>query len=124
MAKNFRVKISPEADRDLENIAFWIAKETGLFGTALRYTQRIRSLIESLCVFPQRGTRRDDLSPGLRIIGFERRVALVFKIVDDTIQIVRVFYGGRDLAALLNENAALPGGESGAHDDSDFDEDD
>lgn len=124
MAKNFRVKISPEADRDLENIAFWIAKETGLFGNALRYTHRIRSFIKSLCVFPQRGTRRDDLSPGLRIIGFERRVAIVFKLVDDTILIVRVFYGGRDLAALLNENAALPGGESGAHDDGDVDEDD
>ena len=80
--------------------------------------------IQNLIIFPQRGTCRDDLSPGLRIIGFERRVAIVFKLVDDTILIVRVFYGGRDLAALLNENAALPGGESGAHDDGDFDEDD
>ena len=108
----------------MENIAFWIAKETGLFGIALRYTHRIRSFIKSLCVFPQRGTRRDDLSPGLRIIGFERRVAIVFKLVDDTILIVRVFYGGRDLAALLNANAALSGGASCALDDGNFDEDD
>ena len=122
--RKFRLSYRSNARDDLDSLYDWIVDNQGSTIIADRYLARLDQFIQNLIIFPQRGTRRDDLSPGLRIIGFERRVALVFKIVDDTIQIVRVFYGGRDLAALLNENAALPGGESGAHDDSDFDEDD
>ncbi len=37
---------------------------------------RIEKACRSLSEFPERGTRRDDLRPGLRVIGFERRVAI------------------------------------------------
>jgi hypothetical protein len=39
-------------------------------------------------MFPERGRRRDDLRPGLRIIGFGRRVTIAFHVAD---------YAGRDL---------------------------
>ena len=50
----------------------------------------------SLATFPQRGTKRDDLAPGIRIIGFERRATIAFRVEDDTVRIVRIFYGGRN----------------------------
>jgi toxin ParE1/3/4 len=52
-------------------------------------------------MFPERGRRRDDLRPGLRIIGFGRRVTIAFHVTGDRITIDRVLYGGRDLTQVL-----------------------
>ena len=53
-----------------------------------------------------------------------RTLRIAFEIIDDTIFIVRAFYGGRNLAHFLNENAALPSGESGDGYDSAFNKND
>jgi toxin ParE1/3/4 len=50
----------------------------------------------SLSVFPKRGARRDDLRPGLRILGFERRAAIALQATAETVVILRILYGGRD----------------------------
>lgn len=34
----------------------------------------------SLSEFPERGSRRDAVRPGLRILGFERRVVIAFSV--------------------------------------------
>ncbi len=47
--------------------------------------------------FPERGTRRDDIRPGLRILGFERRATIVFQVAKREVVIVRILYGGRNL---------------------------
>lgn len=44
----------------------------------------------------ERGTQRDDIMPGLRIIGFERRVTIAFTVEETQITILRVFYGGKN----------------------------
>jgi toxin ParE1/3/4 len=56
---------------------------------------------EKMETFPQRGTRRDDLRPGLRTIGFRRRVTIAFAVEADTVMIIGVFYGGQDFEAAL-----------------------
>lgn len=38
---------------------------------------------------------RDDLGPGLRVVGFERRVTIVFKIIGDEVTVTRILYAGR-----------------------------
>jgi toxin ParE1/3/4 len=40
------------------------------------------------------------LRPGLRIIGFERRVTIAFHIAPETVVIDRIFYAGRDIEGL------------------------
>ena len=50
---------------------------------------------------PERGTPRDDIRPGLRVMGFERRATIVFQIVGTEVIIARVFYGGRDYERIL-----------------------
>ena len=69
----------------------------------MKYIRRIRDYCVGFGQFPHRGTARDDLRPGLRLIGFERRVTIAFTVTDDTVLIVRIFYGGRDVAALLDD---------------------
>ncbi|WP_306127169.1 hypothetical protein [Roseitalea sp. MMSF_3516] len=49
-----------------------------------------------LRIRPRRRARRDDLLPGLRIVGFERRITIAFTIDDDTVTFLRFFYGGQD----------------------------
>jgi toxin ParE1/3/4 len=48
-----------------------------------------------------RGTRRDDIRPGLRVVGFERRVTIAFHVDDTTVTIDRILYGGREIEDAL-----------------------
>jgi toxin ParE1/3/4 len=54
-----------------------------------------------LAIFPERGTLRDDLRPGLRVIGFERRIAVAFHVQGGKVTILRVLYAGRDPTGAL-----------------------
>lgn len=100
MAVEVRFRPSPETD--LFELYRHIADEAGL-SRAGAYIDRIEAACLGLAEFPERGTRRDDLRPGLRTLGFVRRATIVFQIVGDRVEIGRIPYGGRDLDALLSE---------------------
>lgn len=93
-----KVVFRPEAEADLFSLYRYIAEHSG-HDRAASYIARIETSCRALATFPQRGAARDDLAPGIRIIGFERRVSIAFQIEGDTVRIVRVFYGGRDFEA-------------------------
>ena len=95
--KTYEVSLSPAAQDDLNAIYDWIA-DHGNPVTAQDFIRRIRSSFEALQHFPARGTRHDDITLGLRTYGFERRVTITFRIDDNIVTIMRVLYGGRDLA--------------------------
>jgi toxin ParE1/3/4 len=57
-----------------------------------------------LSLFPLRGIRRDDLDPGLRVIGYRKRVTIVFKVTDERVLIVGIYYGGRNYDELLHDS--------------------
>jgi toxin ParE1/3/4 len=89
------VRFRPEAEADLFTLYRYISDRSGPV-RAGDYIARIEAACMALATFPQRGTKRDDLAPGIRIIGFERRATIAFRVEDDTVRIVRIFYGGRD----------------------------
>jgi toxin ParE1/3/4 len=95
-----RVYFSRGARADLLALYRYIAKH-GSPLAALGFVERIESFCMGLRDFPERGARRDDLRPGLRIVGFERRVSIAFHINSRGVFIDRIFYGGRNLDALL-----------------------
>ena len=90
---NHRVEFSPEALGDLIDFYDYIAARDGA-ERAIGYIDRIEEFSHGLAVFPDRGTARDDLRPGLRILGFERRAVIAFYIAADTVTILRVLYAG------------------------------
>jgi toxin ParE1/3/4 len=94
------VVFSPEAEDDLLQIYNFVADRASP-DRAYGYVERIQSYCLGFATFPERGTRRDDLRQGLRILGFERRVTIAFHVTPDRIVIDRIFYGGRDLEGLL-----------------------
>jgi toxin ParE1/3/4 len=95
-----RVEFSPEALGDLIDLYDYIALRDGA-ERAIGYINRIEDCCRNLSMYPDRGVRRDDLRPGLRILGFERRAAIALQISADTVTILRILYGGRDLETLF-----------------------
>ena len=91
----YRVVFTPEADAQLVALYDYIATKASP-QVALRFTTSIVAHCEAFKTFPRRGTRRDDLHEGLRIVGFRRRVTIAFTVAQDAITIAGVFYGGQD----------------------------
>jgi len=90
------VVFTPEAQNDLLDLFDYIADRSSP-SRALGYMNRIEKVCMGLKTLPERGTRRDDLRPGLRVIGFERRVLIAFRVSPDSVAILRILYGGRDV---------------------------
>ena len=90
-----RVSFRPRADADLFGLYHQVAEEAG-DTVAGDYVERIETFCRKLEVFPERGTRRDDIRPGIRTIGFERRATIVFQVKRSEVVIIRIFYGGQN----------------------------
>jgi toxin ParE1/3/4 len=87
------VVFAPEAEADLVWIYDTIASAADP-ATAFRYIERIDQACSRLDLGSERGTKRNDIRNGLRIIGFERRVTIAFTVTAERVEILRVFYGG------------------------------
>jgi len=98
--KKLEVRFRARAEADLLGLYEYIAAEAGL-DIAGAYIDRIETACLALENFPERGTRRDDIRPGLRTMGFERRITIVFRVSRATVEIVRVFYGGQEYERAL-----------------------
>jgi toxin ParE1/3/4 len=94
--------LSPAAQADLASLFDYIAEHANS-AVALKYVQRIYGYCESFDVAAERGSKRDDLRPGLRTVGFERRVTIAFHVEPTTVTIDRVLYGGRDLERIIRD---------------------
>jgi len=93
----------PLAEADLA-LYHHIADTSGSPDRAIGYVRRIRDRCRRLLEFPDSGRPRDDLRPGLRIIGFQRRVVIAYMTQPSgDVEIGRIFYGGRDYEALLKD---------------------
>lgn len=97
------VVFTPEAKDDLLDLYDYIADHSSP-KRALGYILRIEKTCQSLTTLPERGTRRDDLRPGLRVMGFERRVLIAFRVSADSVAILRILYGGRSIELAFSQN--------------------
>lgn len=87
---------------DLDGIYDWIA-EAAEPDVAHAYVTRIRRVCMSLGQFPDRGRQREDLSPGVRSLAFERRAVIAYRSEGDKLVVLRVVHRGRDLQAGFEE---------------------
>lgn len=96
----YKVRFSKRSQADLIAIYEYIAEQSDP-DRALAYFERIRDYCLALDRFPERGTPWHHVSRGVRVVGFERRVSIAFRIKSQTVTIVRVLYGGRDIPKSL-----------------------
>jgi toxin ParE1/3/4 len=99
-----KVIFRPQAEADLLSLYRYIAEASGL-GIASEYINRIEVACMSLATFPNRGTKRDDLAPGLRTVAFERRLTIVYRALKTRVEIVTIAYGRRDFESDLRDNS-------------------
>ena len=98
--KEHVVEFAPEARDDLRRLYDWIA-DAASPTVALTYVTRIETFCRGMAFSPERGHRRDDIRPSLRIVGFERRITIAFTVSAERVTILRLFYGGRDWEGLI-----------------------
>jgi toxin ParE1/3/4 len=100
--RRYAIVLTPCAERQLTSLYNFIAERSGQ-NLAEKFVGEIVADCQSLALFPERGARRDDIRPGLRLKGYDRRVTIAFSIdvVNDKVVIHGVFYGGQDFEAAL-----------------------
>jgi len=81
----------------------YIAERAG-YKIAGGYIDRIEAACMALATFPNRGIRRDDILPGLRTIGFERRITIVFRVLKTQVEIITIAYAGEILKTTCGGN--------------------
>jgi len=101
---SYTVVFTPEAEAQLVELYGYIAAQASP-GIAARFTDGIVTYCESLSTFPNRGNRREDIRPGLRVTSYRKRVVIVFDVDEDRVNIIGIFCGGQDYeSALLEED--------------------
>lgn len=93
------------AQADLDAITVFIAERSGV-ARAETFVERIEARCRNLGVYPRSGRLREELGTGFRAIALERRVLIVYAVAEGAVEIVRVFYGGRDVEALIGDEAS------------------
>lgn len=96
----YKVVFAPEAREQLTSLYRYIAAAASPV-IAERYTSAIVTYCEALHTFPNRGTRRDDVRPGLRITNYKKRAVIAFAIDSELVSIIGVYYGGQDYETAL-----------------------
>jgi toxin ParE1/3/4 len=97
-----RVDYSDRAKLQLAELYSYLLNNAGerraeaFVGKIVDYCNRFSS-------FPELGTRRDDLSLGLRIVGYRRRATIAFTVEPERVLIHGIFYGGQDHIAALRD---------------------
>jgi toxin ParE1/3/4 len=98
------VIFTPRAERQIDGLHAYITGRAGE-GRADDYIARIVAFCNGLATFPLRGQQREDLLPGLRTIGYERRVTVAFVVAADAVLIEGVFYGGQDFESTFQDQS-------------------
>lgn len=89
------VVFAPEAEDDLLRLYDYIA-EAASPNIAIGYIERVEKTCMSLSLASERGTSKDHIRSGLRIIGVEKRTVIAFTVSHDRVTILRIFHGGRN----------------------------
>jgi toxin ParE1/3/4 len=101
--KRLPVRLRAQAHQDIKDIFDWIVSQSSYPSVAEKFVNRIYERCETLGDFPMKGVARDDLQQGLRILGFERRAVIAYRVLDDAVEVTNIFYGGRDWEAIISD---------------------
>lgn len=98
----YRIVFHAKAEAELEQLYEDIAERASP-AVAWNFVVGIRDHCLGLSTFPQRGTERVEIMPGLRIIGYRRAVSIVFAVDGERVLILGIFYAGRNITPELLE---------------------
>ncbi|MGV8094940.1 MAG: type II toxin-antitoxin system RelE/ParE family toxin [Mangrovibacterium sp.] len=91
----FTYRLSQEADRDLEDIFDYTAREFGV-DQAIAYVSEFEEVFVSLAVNPELGRNRDEIRNGLRSF-VKGSHTIFYRILKNHIRVVRILHGCKDI---------------------------
>ena len=94
-----RIVITASADADLAEIVAYLRQQVG-DNVARKYAAEFDAIYDRLADFPGSGPRRTTLGPHTRIAIVPPYV-MIYDYADDTVTILRVVHGKRDITAKL-----------------------
>ena len=95
-------RLAPRAETDLDEIWYYVAKESGSIEIANRLIDTLTNRFFMLAGFPYVGPARDeDFGPGCRSVAVGEYV-IVYSVEDVEVLILRIMHGRRDLEALFH----------------------
>ena len=96
-------RLAPAAEAELDEIWFYVAKESHSIEIADRAIDSITDRFLLLAAHPHLGRRRDeDLRPDLRSFAVGEYV-IVYRVEDDDVLILHIVRGSRDIEALFRQ---------------------
>lgn len=101
--QRLEVRILSSALVDLGDIHSFVLGRSGSDSVAERFVAKLLLACERIGMAPWGGTQRDDLEPGIRTWSFQRRVLIAYRIEADTVDVVALFYKGRDVEACFRD---------------------
>jgi toxin ParE1/3/4 len=94
-------RVAPAAERDLDEIWYYVAKESGSFDIANRLIDTITDRFFLLTGFPYLGrSREEDFGSGCRSFTVGEYV-IVYTVEVEDVLVLRVVHGRRDIEALF-----------------------
>jgi toxin ParE1/3/4 len=96
-------RVAADAEAELDNIWYYVAKESGSIEIADRLIDSITQRFYLLACHPHIGRHRDqDLCPGLRSFPVGEYV-IIYHPEEEGVLILHVFQGSRDIEAQLRQ---------------------
>lgn len=94
-----KVRLTPLAEADLEGIGDRIAERNP--ARAVTYVRELRERATRIGEFPHAGPPRPQWGEGIRV-AVHGKYLIVYRVRDETVQVLRVVHGARDLDALFH----------------------
>jgi len=91
-----KVVFGRRASNDLEELLVYLAPKMGV-QQARSYVGKIQAYCLGFSTFPKRGTLRQDIRPGLRLVGYRYKATIAFFVHEDIVLITRIFHRGRNV---------------------------
>ncbi|MGF9562214.1 type II toxin-antitoxin system RelE/ParE family toxin [Neorhizobium sp. JUb45] len=99
--KRLPIQYRPTAKDDIEAVFIYVLETSQRFSIAQRLVDRLMARCESIGNAPLGGVARPDLGNGIRMVPFENRAVILYRVVEETVEITNVFFKGRDYRAII-----------------------
>jgi toxin ParE1/3/4 len=96
---DYTVRFSPRSENDLRKLWYQIAEHN--FYAADDFVDAIQKRAIALSQFPERGSPRDDLSPGIRML-VEGKHLIFYRVDNKDVVILRIVHGAMDLPKIFS----------------------
>ena len=99
-----RIRIRPQAERDLDDLVAYIARDNR--DAAFRFLDAARRTFEQLAATPDLGILWNFAHPSLADvrawrIGRFRNYLIFYRALEDAIEVIRILHGARDIESLF-----------------------